>query len=258
LDNEGNKVVAKNVKTTLVQFCQSVDIPNAAKLRLLMVYLISQGGIQDATRKELMRSIHPKLQKAVLNLQQLGVDLKVAYTGGKSKHNKTRLQEFEKRNKEIPMALMRYIPFFHSVINDLVNYDLSEADYPFTQTPADSDRGSKAARPSTARSVRSHGWRGGGAKDKAGDEKEDTRPRLIVFVVGGITMSEIRSVYEIAQDTKANIYCGSSSTLTPRQFLQGLSGLSDKDFADHLASNSTDNAARPAAGAKPGHESDED
>jgi len=97
LDSDGKKIVAKELKSTLVQMCQSPDIGTLDKLRLVMVYLISQGGIQESTRKELMKSIHVKLHKAVLNLQKLGVDLSQAFQGGKSKHSSGRLAEFEKK-----------------------------------------------------------------------------------------------------------------------------------------------------------------
>jgi len=201
LDSDGRKVEGKSLKGTLVQMCQNKEISNLDKLRLLMIYLISQGGIQESTRKELLKSIHPKLHRAVLNLSKLGIDLNQAFQGGKSKHGAARMKEFEKRIETIPLQLMRYIPVLHSVVNDMLSYDLSETDYPYTTAPPTSD-GEKRRSTTSGKSARTKTkWRQGG-KEKQADEKEDSRPRYIIFVLGGVTFSETRSIYEIANEHK--------------------------------------------------------
>jgi len=222
-DSEGKKVAGKNLKGTLVQMCQNKDISNLDKLRLLMIYLISQGGIQESTRKELLKSIHPKLHKAVLNLSKLGIDLNQAFQGGKSKHSSTRMKEFEKRIETIPLQLMRYIPVLHSVVNDMITYDLSETDYPYTTAPPDGEKrkSTTSGKPSARTKTK---WRQGG-KEKPADEKEDTRARYIIYCVGGCTFSETRAIYEIAHEHKdASLVIGSSNTLIASEFIRGLAG----------------------------------
>jgi len=235
LDSDGEKVVPKTLKSTLVKMCQANDVGNLEKLRLVMIYLISQGGIQESTRKELMKSIHQKLQRAVLNLSKLGVDLSQAFQGGKSKHTSTRLAEFEKRNKTIPLALMRYIPVLHSVIQDLINYELSKTDYPYITSPPDG--GTRTSVAQSNKSARQKRWRQTVTpKDNSSDVKEDTRPRFIVFVLGGVTFSETRSTYEIALENKqANLIIGSSNTLVASEFIRGLAGVSEKSFLSYVS-----------------------
>jgi len=240
----GEKVNMKNIKASLVQMCQNPKIGVVEKLRLLMIYIIAQGPMQEATRKELMSGISLRLQKAIRNLEKLGVDISVL-NQNKAKHSKVRLEEFQKRNKTIPMALMRYIPFVHNVLNGLVTGQLDRGEYPYlgegpsaTETKANEKASKKAATKSNWRSKEKKGE----AKQEEMASSEDSRTRFIAFVLGGLTFSEMRSVYEIAEQTNSNLFIGSSSPVTAADFVRGLADLEDKE---DLARANDDDAPAP-------------
>jgi syntaxin-binding protein 1 len=220
------------MKTSLVKMCQNPEIDLVDKLRLLMIYIISQGSMQESTRKELMQGISLRLQKAIRNLEKLGVDLSVQITKNKARHSKARLAEFEKRNKTIPLALMRFVPFLHSVFSNLVTNQLSDDEFPYISPPpegvATSSRGSTV---STAKKGTRSNWRG---KKKETETKEetpesDTRSRYFCFIAGGMTFSELRSAYEVVEQNSANFFLGSTSTITSKDFIRGLAELDDDD-----------------------------
>lgn len=66
-------------------------------------------------------------------------------------------------------------------------------------------------------------------KDKAQTAIKNV-PRVIVFVVGGASFSEMRCAYEVTSQTKNwEIIVGSSHILTPEIFLSDLGSLSKED-----------------------------
>jgi len=54
----------------------------------------------------------------------------------------------------------------------------------------------------------------------------DGEPRFVVFIAGGMTYSEARSVYEVSGDKSKNCYIGSTQFLTPQSFVHELNTLS--------------------------------
>eukprot|EP00922_Rhytidocystis_sp_ex-Travisia-forbesii_P035711 GHVS01052979.1.p1 GENE.GHVS01052979.1~~GHVS01052979.1.p1 ORF type:complete len:135 (+),score=19.56 GHVS01052979.1:80-484(+) len=44
--------------------------------------------------------------------------------------------------------------------------------------------------------------------------------KLIVFVLGGVTFAETRSAYEVARETKTDVFIGGSCVLTPSCLIQ--------------------------------------
>ncbi|PVU90052.1 hypothetical protein BB561_005042 [Smittium simulii] len=67
--------------------------------------------------------------------------------------------------------------------------------------------------------------------DKSGSKTPIVRkgPKLIVYIIGGITYSEIRAANEIANKYNSDLIIGSSHTMTPSGFLDGLSSLISAD-----------------------------
>ena len=53
-------------------------------------------------------------------------------------------------------------------------------------------------------------------------------------MMGGLTFSEMRSLYEIADTTKANIYIGSTNTITATEYIQDLSNLDHSQFKNSV------------------------
>jgi len=211
------------------------------------------------------------------------VDLSESVSKNMSRHSEDRMREFEKRNVTIPMALMRYVPFIHHILEGFLRGRLDEEDYPWVAPPPEGvplAAGGNTRPAATSRATRRAGWRHKVTADdedkaavkKSGSSKEenDNRQRYLVFMIGGLTFSETRSVYELASSTDANLYIGSTSMMNAASFLRNLADLDDdanleleakktageSSSAARMARKSEAPAAAPTATPETGKEKD--
>lgn len=270
LDKEGNKTNDKQIKSRLIELCQNPEIGVQEKLRLLMVYVASREGIPDASRRQLLANIDERLQGVLLQLEKLGVEIGGGAAGGagggeKLRLSKPRQTELAKHLKALQndpnsMILMRYLPVLHSVMSDLAAGKLEPAEYPCINGDVVVNIGGAAASPVAAGGVGAEagdkkGFLGGGKmrwrrnKDKdaaanadppAQKQEEDLRPRFIVYVMGGMTHSEIRSAYEIAQKQGVNLLLGGNAPLVARDFVRCLAGMSRREYREAVGEPAQD------------------
>ncbi|KAK3864581.1 hypothetical protein Pcinc_029746, partial [Petrolisthes cinctipes] len=101
------------------------------------------------------------------------------------------------------------------IMEDVIENKLEERHFPFL-----AGRSAVLPRTGAPSSVRyAYNWH----KDKGAKNM----PRLIVFVVGGITYSEMRAAYEVTKSGKNwEVVIGSTHILTPKEFLSDLRNLS--------------------------------
>ena len=239
-DAQGNE--PKNVMNRLPPFLEDPNVSVEDKVRLLMLFIISQDGIKDSDRQRMMKyaKLSPEDQAIIGNLGYLGVTLtkKVVRDKKKQKHKKNPAP----MSDEVPYELSRFVPRIKGVLQSLVAGDLSETDYPYLGGDKDGaapagteDKKKKRSLKATAKwADKSKTAAGAAAAAGQGDDyvgASDADQRFIVFVAGGMTYSESRSVYEVAAATSKNCYIGSTQFFTPTTFVQELS-LLDKTPED--------------------------
>ena len=129
-----------------------------------------------------------------------------------------------------------------------MQYSLDEDRYPYVTPPPEEQRANMQAKVGrsarrkpgqaapAAGSTGGNDWKreekDGGAAGAAGGA--DRRPRFLIFVIGGLTFSEMRSAYEIGEQHKAAVYIGSSNTINASEFMVELSGMKKDEFRSAL------------------------
>lgn len=221
LDAEGEEV--EEVWSDLAPLLALPQLTSQDKCRLVMLYLLTQADLSDDDRKALLE--HAKLGKEDLDgLRQLsflstscpgkpGQRKPAAY--GKRGARKTLLDD------DAPFEVSRYIPAVKIVLDDLAAGELSPEEFPFLKASnASTSTGSTAAAAAPV-SLRSK-QQTSSSLPSAG--RSSSSGSLSCFILGGMTYSEMRSVYELASRHNRDFYIGADRVLTPESFLSLLRG----------------------------------
>lgn len=204
------------------------------KIRLLMLYSINRGGMTKDEFDKLMQ--HSEIPhgdtKTILNLMHLGVKV---LNDGKVKGPKHKLKR--KVRYEEQYEVSRWVPVLQDILEYIASGDLSTSYCPYLKGKgSSSSTASASAYPSTqgaTSSVRQRwNWipQKDAAKDSAtgsvGAKAKKDLPTIIVFIVGGMTFSEMRTIYEfVTASGTHDAIIGSTHILTPKLFLEQLKEL---------------------------------
>lgn len=205
-DSQGEKI--KDHMKNIVPLLLDNDIKIEDKLRLIMLFLLHKNGITEENLQKLLHHamIPEDKKQMILNLQIMGMQI---------------LQDPNKRRKNIPQnrrerdaqtyQLSRWTPYAKDIMEDVIEDRLDQRQFPFlsSRPMGGVGFGGSSARPTWHRST--------------GQPTARSGPRLIIFIIGGVTYSEMRSAYEVtAANKKWEVIIGADQVLTPKVFLNNL------------------------------------
>lgn len=146
-----------------------------------------------------------------------------------------RIQSSGSFDEESEYASSRYVPLLKTILSDLISNQLSLEDYPSVVPMPTLPKTT-----SSATSARRRGAEGSARKKKGAGSKWDrtgssgtssktttnfTGSRSLVFMVGGLSFSELRVAREIMEKESREIIIGSTAFLSPQDFLEDLASL---------------------------------
>ncbi|XP_053868861.1 syntaxin-binding protein 2-like isoform X3 [Malaclemys terrapin pileata] len=183
------------------------------KIRIILLYILLKNGVSLVNRHKLIQCANVQQLSGIIdNLDFLGISIMPG---------RGQLRPKRKVRPESTYLLSRWTPRLKDVMEDIIEKKLDNKLWPFISDPVPTTS-SQAAVPFITRFGHWH-------KSKPAAEYQ-TGPRLIIYVMGGVTMSEMRCAYEVTQATKGEweVVIGSSHILTPKSFLDDVQTLDRK------------------------------
>lgn len=184
------------------------------KIRILLLYIQSEKGISREKFAKLVQhaQIPPEDKPMLTNLSHLGCN-------GVGERGRVWQMKRKEREAEETYQMSRWTPMLKDIVEDAIGDKLDEVHF-----PALPGRRQSAQSYTPASSARYGQWH-------RNREAVQARivPRVIVFVVGGVAYSEMRSGYEVSQEKNWEVVVGGSHILTPSSFLDDLKKLSGEE-----------------------------
>lgn len=217
-DVAGEKV--KDPMRAVVPILLDENVKTHDKIRIILLYLLHRGGVTEENLTKLIQhaNIPEEDQPKIMNIQNLGVSVFQDPTGRSKRVPQPYSPLNGRRERTSEYQQSRWTPYIKDIMEDAVEDKLDTKSFPYLSGAA--SRGAGGRMPTVPVSAR-YNWQ----KDRR--QPRRTGPRLIVFVMGGLTCSEMRCAYEVAESSKTwDVIVGSTHLITPDAFLGSLKELS--------------------------------
>ncbi|BGP12280.1 hypothetical protein JCM10213_000024 [Rhodosporidiobolus nylandii] len=223
----------KTPKTLVEEMVPLLDdrgVSSTDKLRIIALYIMHRDGVPEGDKKRLYQHARLALHEmdAVNNLSYLGVNVN-------KDSGKKRKPLFKQKEEDDAYDISRYQPAMKYMLEEHFAGSLDQSTFPYVRdapTAGGSSLRSSAPLAPTSGSLRSARpqWTAQRSKRVVNEPKQ----RVMVFMAGGATYSEVRTVYKVSEASNKDVFLGTTHLITPQQFASDLANL-ERGGGAHLA-----------------------
>ena len=231
LDEEGKEVMPMKLLASLTGLLQHGGLTEEEKVRLILLYAvtiqdITEGGLVALLRQTAgLKTVHQQLLNTLLGL---GLPDTVRYSTNQTPKPLHRLHSDKaamKRNKqrcrEATLAHARFVSRVTDLADAALSGQLDDQEYPSIDGPKLAKSGSFFGRSSTSAAPVTANAKSAAAQwGLVNNTGDDLKTKLIIFVVGGVTLNEVRTTELMAAKYSADCFLGGSTVLTPKRLME--------------------------------------
>jgi len=231
IDSQGKSVSNQKVISMIAQKMAMGKLDDEEKLRLILIAVIALE-LVEKDRKALTSNLSTDHQTILTKLVWLGINQqKITSSKGKtSKRSDSISEKAKNRLKSISFDLCRHITQMENVANEVISGKLDKAQYESLFIPKKYDGALGQRTKITAGQIASLRKAG----NKAYDNDDKSRPKLIFFVIGGISYPEIRVLREFENSNAGvDVIAGGTIVMHPMEYVNGIkSMISTSEYSD--------------------------
>jgi syntaxin-binding protein 1 len=207
------------------------SVPDDARLRLLILYILYRGGLLDGDIQKLHAhaQLQPQDRDTIDNLDLLGARVRKPMKDVMPRPEPIFPCKTPTGPLEEEVSLSRYEPALRSMLEEQIQGTLDPTLFPPTRPNLEANGigVDAAAQQTSLRTANKPTWA------RTRPVANDQRQRILVFMAGGATYSEARACYQVSLSASKEVFLLTSHMLTPKLFLHQLRGLNiDKRCLD--------------------------
>ncbi|CAD8085369.1 unnamed protein product [Paramecium sonneborni] len=221
IDGAGKSISTTKIQSQVATKLMSETLDDYDKLRLILLTSIGLE-MSEKDRKILTDKIKVEHQQAILNLIYLGINPQKG--GQKKSKSSNRINDDLKKQAKHKLAsacteLSRNTPLIETLVESYIESNYKKPQKFDSFIINEDGIGGKGS----GKSIRKGGQLARMMQNDASDDTINYTQKLIIFVIGGISYSEIRSLLSNQKITSAQItLVGSTNIMKPKDFCQGL------------------------------------
>lgn len=217
IDEDGKKIDRTKMQKQFSEILMNDKQSELLKLRIFMMYVISQGGMKPEQRKLMLKQsgFNESTEETIINLGCLGVTLTSSRPGQQSGGCKNYWKQVIKiaKSKVETTEITRFTSYLQWTLNQHYNNSLSDKDFEWIQKPGNQKKGKGPT------SYRRH--KKGNDNDDNNDNINSRKgPRYIIYFLGGVSYSEIKTCYQFSKQNNVDIFIGSTQIYSPQSYLK--------------------------------------
>ncbi|KAG1713033.1 hypothetical protein DVH05_000761 [Phytophthora capsici] len=227
VEESGKKLKHSAISKQLEEVFRDPKLTEKDRFRVAAVFALTQDTMKEAERSKVMQSAAlSKKHETVLQNMVLVAGADLYKQNGNSLLSSEELKLSTKKAEAVEYSNARYDPKIKAIVSSALKRTLDETEYPYIITPPPQSPTADDSKKGPV-SLRKKNSAKGKTQEPTQESEQFTGEKMIVFVSGGATYSELRSIYEVRSEEKRDVILGTTALMAPPTFIESLATLKE-------------------------------